>query len=287
MLVNPVQSFHPNAPPPNDAVLLTSSVRKAEDSTERYARWLIQLRELCTACDMPLIFDEVYTGFRLAPAGRSSTSAFRPTWSCTGKRWPAVCRSASSAARKPLMRRFDPEHPMRMAYVVGTFSAHPAVMGAMSEFLRWVVEPAVATQYDEMNQRCAGWVRSTNQRLAEASLPVRVMNLGTIWTVLFKEPEPLQLAAPVLPPRRGRDVELGRHGKVPVQHGLHRRRLRGLAGEAVRRGKQDEDRWMVVDAQRAPGKGQPDANASHEGSDRQPGAPPEASRDLLRGGDAA
>ena len=31
---------------------------------------------------------------------------------------------------------------MRMAYVVGTFSAHPLVMGAMNEFLRWVAEPA-------------------------------------------------------------------------------------------------------------------------------------------------
>ena len=28
VLVNPIQSFHPNAPPPNDAVLLTSGVRK-------------------------------------------------------------------------------------------------------------------------------------------------------------------------------------------------------------------------------------------------------------------
>ena len=69
VLVNPVQSFHPNAPPPNDAVLLTSSVRKTEDSTARYSRWLTQLRELCTACDIPLIFDEVFTGFRLAPGG--------------------------------------------------------------------------------------------------------------------------------------------------------------------------------------------------------------------------
>ena len=31
MLVNPVQSFHPNTPPPNDAVLLTSEVRRTED----------------------------------------------------------------------------------------------------------------------------------------------------------------------------------------------------------------------------------------------------------------
>ncbi len=69
VLVNPVQSFHPNSPPPNDAVLLTSDMRKTQDSTERYAQWLRQLREMCSACDIPLIFDEVYTGFRLAPGG--------------------------------------------------------------------------------------------------------------------------------------------------------------------------------------------------------------------------
>src|SRR6266481_5681150 len=56
VLVNPVQSFHPNLPPPSDAVLLASEVRKTQDSTSRYAQWLHKLRELCTACDIPLIF---------------------------------------------------------------------------------------------------------------------------------------------------------------------------------------------------------------------------------------
>ena len=44
VLVNPIQSFHPNTPPPNDAVLLTSDVRKTEDSRDRYTEWLKQLR---------------------------------------------------------------------------------------------------------------------------------------------------------------------------------------------------------------------------------------------------
>jgi glutamate-1-semialdehyde 2,1-aminomutase len=90
--------------------------------------------------------------------------------------------------KNALMRRFDPEHPMRIAYVVGTFSAHPAVMGAMNEFLHWVSQPAAPKLYDDSNQRCADWVQSTNQRLADASLPLRVVNLATVWTVLFKAP---------------------------------------------------------------------------------------------------
>jgi glutamate-1-semialdehyde 2,1-aminomutase len=86
------------------------------------------------------------------------------------------------------MRRFDPERPMRIAYVIGTFSGHPVVMGAMNEFLRWAVEPTTARLYVEMNERCAQWVQTTNQRLAEAALPIRVVHLGTVWTVLFTEP---------------------------------------------------------------------------------------------------
>jgi glutamate-1-semialdehyde 2,1-aminomutase len=90
--------------------------------------------------------------------------------------------------KKELMRRFDPERPMRIAYVIGTFAAHPVVMGAMNEFLRWVVQPAAAKLYDEANHRCQQWVHSTNQQLIEASLPLRVAHLATVWTVLFQAP---------------------------------------------------------------------------------------------------
>ncbi|HKA33349.1 MAG TPA: hypothetical protein VKH64_09065, partial [Candidatus Binatia bacterium] len=50
------------------------------------------------------------------------------------------------------------------------------------------IEPETAKLYDESNRRCADWVSSTNQKLAGASLPARVVNLATVWTVLFKEP---------------------------------------------------------------------------------------------------
>jgi hypothetical protein len=40
VLVNPIQSFHPNAPPPNDAVLLTSGARKTGDESVAYRQWL-------------------------------------------------------------------------------------------------------------------------------------------------------------------------------------------------------------------------------------------------------
>lgn len=188
VLVNPVQSFHPNAPPPNDAVLLTSGVRKTEDSTARYATWLRELREVCTACGVPLIFDEVYTGFRLAPGGAQEYFGVRADMVVYGKTVAGGLPIGVVCGTHALMRRFDPDRPMRMAYVVGTFSAHPAVMGAMNRFLRWLDEADTADLYRDANERCDAWVRETNQQLAQDALPVRVMNLATVWTVLFKEP---------------------------------------------------------------------------------------------------
>jgi glutamate-1-semialdehyde 2,1-aminomutase len=188
VLVNPVQSFHPNAPPPNDAILLTSDARRTDESTERYAAWLSELRAVCTECDIPLVFDEVYTGFRLAPGGGQEYFGVRADMIVYGKTVAGGLPIGVVCGRKDLMCRFDPDRPMRLAYVVGTFSAHPAVMGAMNEFLRWVTAPDATALYADMNAQCAGWARSTNLELAASDLPLRVVHLGTIWTVLFTEP---------------------------------------------------------------------------------------------------
>jgi glutamate-1-semialdehyde 2,1-aminomutase len=188
VLVNPVQSFHPNSPPPNDTVLLTSGVRKTEDSTADYAQWLHKLCEVCSACGIPLIFDEVYSGFRLAPGGAQEYFGVQADMVVYGKTVAGGMPIGVVCGKKELMQRFDAEHPMRVAYVIGTFSAHPLVMGAMNEFLRWVVRPATARLYDEAKRRCEQWVHATNHQLAELSLPLRVVHLATIWTVLFKEP---------------------------------------------------------------------------------------------------
>ena len=188
VLVNPVQSFHPNAPPPSDAILLTSGVRQTRDSTSQYARWLHQLREVCSASGIPLIFDEVYTGFRLAPGGAQEYFDVQADMVVYGKTVAGGMPIGVVCGKKALMRRFDAAHPMRIAYVIGTFSAHPVVMGSMHEFLRWVVQPTAAPLYEEANQRCMQWVDATNHHLVTLALPLRVVHLATVWTVLFKEP---------------------------------------------------------------------------------------------------
>lgn len=188
VLVNPVQAFHPNAPPPSDALLLTSDVRSMQESTERYADWLRELRRVCDASGVPLIFDEVYTGFRLAPGGAQEYFDVKADMVVYGKTLGGGVPVGVVCGRAELMRRFDPRHPMRIAYVVGTFSAHPLVMGAMREFLDWALAPDAQARYEAANAACDRWALATNRALIEADVPVRVVNLATVWTVQFCAP---------------------------------------------------------------------------------------------------
>jgi glutamate-1-semialdehyde 2,1-aminomutase len=189
VLVNPVQSFHPNSPPPNDAVMLSSSMRNAKDDVRSdYAAWLRELRKVCDECNIPLIFDEVFTGFRLAPGGAQEYFGVKADMVLYGKTVAGGMPIGVVCAKRSLMRRFDPDHPMRIAYVVGTFAAYPQAIGAMHEFLSWVTTPEARAEYEAANARCAAWARRSTDEFVAARLPLRIAQLGTIWTVLFTEP---------------------------------------------------------------------------------------------------
>ncbi len=188
VLVNPVQAFHPNSPPPNDAILLHSEVRRTEQSTSPYGRWLRELRAVCSAAKVPLIFDEVFSGFRLAAGGAQACFGVQADMVCYGKTVAGGMPIGVVCGRHNLMRRYDAAHPLRMAYVVGTFAAHPLTMGAMAEFLDWVTTPAAVTELEALNTRTARWAAETSRALQLACLPLIVSSLGSIWTLQFTAP---------------------------------------------------------------------------------------------------
>jgi len=186
VLVNPLQSFHPNQSPPSDLTLV-SNTRKAGESTT-YSKWLQELKAVCAKAGVVLIFDEVYTGFRLAPGGAQEYFGVQADLVCYGKTLGGGLPVGAVCGPSHLMARSDPTSPLRVAYVVGTFSAHPVVMATMSEFLGWLNAPATAKRYDEVHARVASWVVHTNKALEDEQLPLRVASYATVWTMIFTNP---------------------------------------------------------------------------------------------------
>ncbi len=187
VLVNPLQALHPNAAAPGDSSLLDSS-RQAGFDRKAYTEWLVQLREVCSARGIVLIFDEVFLGFRLAPGGAQEYFGVRADLVTYGKTLGGGLPVGVVCGRADLMKRYRSDRPADICFARGTFNAHPYVMGAMQVFLERLRTPEVAGLYDGLDARWNQRASTLNERLTRAGLPVRVENMSSVWTITYGAP---------------------------------------------------------------------------------------------------
>jgi glutamate-1-semialdehyde 2,1-aminomutase len=185
--VNPLQGLHPNSSAPGDSSLIDSG-RRAHFDREAYRAWLERLRAVCSERGIPLIFDEVFVGFRLAPGGAQEYFGVRADMVTYGKTLGGGFPVGVLCGRKDLMKRFREDRPADICFARGTFNSHPYVMGAMQVFLERIESPGIRALYRDLDALWDGRAAALNRRLAESRLPVRIANLSSIWTVLFTTP---------------------------------------------------------------------------------------------------
>jgi glutamate-1-semialdehyde 2,1-aminomutase len=187
VLVNPVQGLHPNAGAPSDSSLVDSS-RGARYDRAAYTRWLRELREVCTQRGIALIFDEVFVGFRLAPGGAQEYFGVKADLVTYGKTLGGGLPIGVICGRKELMKRFRDDRPADICFARGTFNAHPYVMGAMQVFLERLESPAIRALYTDLDEVWNRRAARLNARLRQLDLPVEVVNMSSIWTVIYRLP---------------------------------------------------------------------------------------------------
>jgi glutamate-1-semialdehyde 2,1-aminomutase len=189
VLVNPLQALHPNKSAPADSSLVDSS-RKAGTDRAAYGAWLAKLAETCRGNGIVLLFDEVFTGFRLAPGGAAEYFGVRPDMVTYGKTLGGGLPVGVVCGPHELMKRYRDDRPADICFARGTFNAHPYVMGAMNAFLRRFEGAGVRALFDGLDARWDGRAEALNRRLAEAKIPVAAANLSSIWTIGFTRPSP-------------------------------------------------------------------------------------------------
>ena len=187
VLVNPVQALHPNGSAPADTSLVDGA-RNAGFDKAAYAGWLKELRAVCTARGIVLIFDEIFVGFRLALGGAQEYFGVRADLVTYGKTLGGGFPVGVVCGRRGLMKRFRDDRPADICFARGTFNSHPVVMGAMNEFLHLLDTPQVQDLYEGLDARWNKRAQDLNARLEAEGLPVRVANLSSIWVVCYTVP---------------------------------------------------------------------------------------------------
>ena len=141
--------------------------------------FLERLRELCTAEGALLIFDEVITGFRLAPGGAQELFGITPDLSTFGKiiggGFPAAC----VAGKAEYMDKLAPSGPV---YQAGTLAGNPVACVAGSAMLHALTREGLYEELNEKGLRLADGLRAA---VAELGVPCTVNGAGSLATLFF------------------------------------------------------------------------------------------------------
>jgi glutamate-1-semialdehyde 2,1-aminomutase len=187
VLINPLQAFHPNGDAPSDTALIASDRSNGFDK-QRYSEWLTRIRNVCTERGIVLIFDEVFTGFRLAYRGAQEFYGVQADLVTYGKTLGGGLPVGVLAGTQKLMQRFKDNQPVNVSFARGTFNSHPYVMGAMNVFLNRIGQSDIQQQYLESESLWNTRVAQFNQRLESEGLPLQITNIHSILSVLYTLP---------------------------------------------------------------------------------------------------
>lgn len=113
-------------------------------------RYLQGLREITRRSGALLIFDEVMTGFRVAPGGAQEREHVYPDLTTLGKVLGGGLPVGAFGGRADVMAALSPDGPV---YAAGTLSGHPLTMAAGAATLRILQDPTIYQRLEQAGEQ--------------------------------------------------------------------------------------------------------------------------------------
>jgi glutamate-1-semialdehyde 2,1-aminomutase len=139
------------------------------------------LRKLADETGTCLIFDEVMTGFRVAPGGAQERYGVTPDITCLGKIIGGGLPVGAYGGKMEIMAQVAPEGPM---YQAGTLSGNPLAMAAGLETLKLLNQPGV---YEQLEKSSAMLGQALTALLTQKGIPHYVTQVGSMMTLFFTD----------------------------------------------------------------------------------------------------
>ncbi|MDX1772482.1 glutamate-1-semialdehyde 2,1-aminomutase [Oceanihabitans sediminis] len=144
--------------------------------------FLKQLREVCDANDILLIFDEVMTGFRLAKGGAQELFNMKADIVCFGKVIGGGLPVGAFAANKEIMSHLAPLGPV---YQAGTLSGNPLAMAAGLAMLQELNKDSEI--YTRLEEKTAYLHNGIVEALTKNNITHTINRVGSMISVHFDE----------------------------------------------------------------------------------------------------
>lgn len=143
--------------------------------------FLEELRRCTTASGALLIFDEVMTGFRVAPGGAQEHFGVTPDLTTLGKVIGGGLPVGAYGGRRDLMEHIAPSGPV---YQAGTLSGNPVAMAAGIAQLEMIEE---LQPHAELAERTGRLVEGLLGGASQLGVPASGGHLGSMWGIFFAD----------------------------------------------------------------------------------------------------
>lgn len=149
--------------------------------------FLQKLREVTEAEGILLIFDEVITGFRIAPGGAQEYYGVEPDLTTLGKIIGGGLPVGAFGGKKEIMDYLAPNGPV---YQAGTLSGNPLAMAAGFEAVSALQEGTVYKKLETLGARLEAGLRNNLEKL---EIPYSLNRVGSLLGLAFTDQKVIDL----------------------------------------------------------------------------------------------
>ncbi len=147
--------------------------------------FLPTLRQWTAERDILLIFDEVITGFRLAPGGAQEFFDVMPDLTCLGKIIGGGLPVGAYGGRRDIMEQIA---PAGQVYQAGTLSGNPLATAAGITTLNVLSRPGI---YDVLEEKAATMADVLSELATSNGIACIIQRAGSIMTCFFGHNKPV------------------------------------------------------------------------------------------------
>lgn len=167
---------------PNIAALIVEPVAANMGVVAPKPGFLQFLRKITAEYGTVLIFDEVITGFRLAPGGAQEYYGVTPDMATLGKIVGGGMPMAAYCGRGDIMSTVSPSGPV---YQAGTLSGNPVAVAAGLATLKKIREDVGL--YDRLEEKGRVLEKAFTDAIDRYKIPACINRVGSLMSVFFTE----------------------------------------------------------------------------------------------------
>jgi glutamate-1-semialdehyde 2,1-aminomutase len=146
-------------------------------------KFLSDLRKMTRQHDVPLIFDEVVTGFRVSEGGAQKKFGIKPDLTTLGKALGNGFVISAVGGRKEIMNKLAPDGKV---YQASTFAGNPISVSAAISSIK-TINKIKNKLYSKLERNCELLVNEIDDLATDYSIPHQINSISSMFQIFFSK----------------------------------------------------------------------------------------------------